>query len=537
MFSIAQTPGDRLQSMSLLAANLAALLAVLLVAVCAGRVVLGGRESLAVAGAAGFAIVAHLLFALAALGVLHHAAILIVAGVVVLAGALRSGWVWPRWHWSQLALLPIFLLALSPPSEFDEMLYHLPHVRALAETGVLAFRGELRFPVFPLLQELLSVPAFLLAGDVATHMVTLAEGIVTVALLIEWGRWRGTPAGALAAAAFVGGPIVVHLATSGYVELGLTLFVTAGFYCLDRKWFPGAGLFFGTACGVKYLGLYFAAAAGLWVLLATRPRLRNAALFTAGVLAAALPTYLSIFLETGDPLFPFFLPSVYEPIQPLRGVAERVVSFARLPWDVMFARDRVGVQPPFTPLFAPALAVLAYGALRDTRVRAIALLTAGYLVVFTLLPADSRYLVPLLPLLFFGAATALRWRPSLVPWLVVLALLPGPAYAVYRLARQGLPPLTAAQRTSYLERRLPAYRALQRAGKARVWGCGVEQMKYYAQGAFYGDVSGPFTFDGVRPGMVLSGKGRCGSWDPGKDFVLLYEDDGARLWRRVESPR
>jgi hypothetical protein len=527
----------RISPVSFLAANLAALLVTLGVAVCAGRVVLGGRQGLAVSCAAGFAIVAHLLFALAALGWLNRTAIVVVGGGLVIAGALRSGWEWPRLHWSLLAIIPIFMLALCPPVEFDETLYHLPHVRALAETGVLGFRADLRFPVFPLLQELLAVPAFLFAGDVATHMLPLAEGIATVALLIEWGRQRGTHAGLLAAAAFAGGPIVVHLSTSLYIEAGLTLFVTAAFYCLDRKWLLGAGLFLGTACGVKYLALYFAGVAGLWVLLATKPRLRNAAIFSAGVLAAAFPTYLWIFLQTGDPLFPFLRANAWTPQFPARGLMEHVLAFVRIPWNVTFARFRVGFQPPFTPLFALALVGIAAGAVRDARVRAVACITAGYFIVFASVPPDSRYLMPLLPVVFFAAAAMLRLRPSLVPWIVALALLPGPAYAIHRLVRHGLPPFTPAQRTSYLERRLPEYRALRRVGAHSVYACGVERLKYYAEGPFYGDVFGPYTFGRVRPDFVLASKIRCGSWSPGPGFVPIYEDGAARLWRRVESRR
>lgn len=521
-----------------IAAHAAALLVILLVAVCAGEIVFGGREPLALSCATGFAILAHLLFVLAAAGALNRATLLGAGMVVVLAGALRGGLARPRFHWSAIALIPPFVLALSPPVEFDETLYHLPLVRALAESGALAFRPDLRFPVFPLLQELLAVPAFLFTGDVTTHMVSLAEGIATVALLVEWGRRRGIPAGAIAAAAFAGGPIVVHLATSGYVEAGLTLFVTAAFYCLDRKWYAGAGLFLGTACGVKYLAWYFAGAAGLTILIAAKPRLRNAAIFTAGVLAAAFPTYVWIVLQSGDPLFPFLRPNAWMPVMPpARDLMERGVAFARIPWDVTFARGRMGVQPPFTPLFAVALVAVAIGAVHDRRLRAVAMIAGGYLVAFTFLPADSRYLVPLLPLVLFAAATMLRFRESLVPWIVAIALLPGPAYAIHRLARHGLPPLTPRQRTSYLERRVPEYRALQRAGTARVYACGAEQLKGLAGGPLFGDVVGPFSFEHAQVDFVLVSKRRCGSWRPGPPFVLVYEDDAAQLWRRIESAR
>ena len=75
--------------------------------------------------------------------------------------------------------------------------------------------------------------------------------------------------GWLAAALFLGNPIVVYLAGTGYIEAGLTLFVTAGLFCLDRwrsaggrGWLILAAVLTATACDVKYLGLFFLGIAG-----------------------------------------------------------------------------------------------------------------------------------------------------------------------------------------------------------------------------------------------------------------------------------
>jgi hypothetical protein len=169
-------------------------------------------------------------------------------------------------------------------------------------------------------------------------------------------------------------------------------------------------------------------------------------------------------------------------------------------WDVTFARQRMGFQPPFTPLLIPAVSVMIAASLRDIRARCMLFVCAGYLAVFSWLPQDSRYLVPLLPLVSIGALYPERGRgsggsegsgghgtvrshvavaarsfaptqpsalaqdkvwcavaarsfapaalhPSLrIKLLPILAFAPGLLYAAYTLALHGMPPLTPTAR-------------------------------------------------------------------------------------------
>lgn len=424
-----------------------------------------------------------------------------------------------RAGWWLLAVLPMIALACYPPTGFDETLYHLPLVRAIAEEG-LGFHEELRFPVFPLLAELLAVPAYLAGGDVATHAIPLIATLLTAVVLF---RWRG----ALPAAAYLGAPIVVHLAASLYVEAVLTLFVCAGFYFLDRERFFAAGLLLGAACATKYLGLYFAGAAALILFIRAR---RSLVPYVAGVLITALPMYAWIYAQSGNPLFPYFGHSAWVAAFP---PAQSMASLLRIPFDVVFARGRMGLQPPFTPFFAIALIVIAW------KSRARFLLPLGYLIAFLFLPADARYLVPLLPLVLIEAATLIDTLPRwLSVTLVIAAIAPGPAYAIYRIHKQGSP----FDRTAYLRRAVPEYRALERAGTSRVYGCRGEQLKWHAGGAFLGDHFGPHSFSRVLDADMhanltarridhLLVTRLCTTPPPRRGFTLVHEDEAAQLWR------
>lgn len=471
------------------------------------------------------AALAQALFLLAAVGWLQPVAI----GVVVLLALWNVGRASARPGLRFLVFLPLLLLALHPPLAFDETLYHLPFVRALAQEGRLQFLTGARFPVFPQLHELLCVPAFLLGGATATHLVSLVEVMIAAALLWEWR-------GPLAAALLLGSPIVLHLATITYVDAALMLFVTAGFYALDRDELALSGFLFGTACSVKYLGGYFALAALAIVLV----RRGNAMRFALCCAAAALPTTIWLFASTGDPLFPFLRASIWSLPPPHVAPATRVVRTLRVAWDVTFARERVNFQPPFTPLFI-AMIVAA-------RRSPFALVAAGYAIVFAFLPQDSRYLVPLLPLLSVAAAAEVtaRW-PKAVPWLAAIAITPGIAYLAYRLAINGLPPLTAQQRRAELARRVPEYEALMRAD-GMVYVCGAEQLKDYAPAGLLGDHAGPYSFDRILTGDVaanlrrigaryfLVSKRVCGARQM-QEMDLVYEDAGAQLWRVQSTPQ
>jgi hypothetical protein len=549
--------------------HLLLLLALLATAAGAGTLAIGVRGSLALRATLGLAVSAQVLFFLAVAGALRPIPIAAAAIVAIAGGAARGLRFSPRsrevpfalWIAGAGLLVMALLLALFPPLAFDETLYHLPFVRALATSGELSFLPRLRFPVFPQLHELLCVPMLLAGGDVATHLVSLAETLLTALLLFDWGRGR---AGLLAAAFFAGSPSVVQLATINYVDAALTLFVAAAFYSLDRarwtdrRWLALAGVFLGTAASVKYLGWFFAAAAVIAVVICSRERLRAAGVLVAGIAAAAAPTTLWLIITTRNPVFPFaanvFGPNAWTlDVTPAFSLTTRITRTLRLAFDVTFVRVRVNQQPPFTPFLIIALVVIAFAALRSVRARVLLAIVAVYAIVFSFLPQDSRYLVPLLPLIAIGAASAIaeRW-PRQTHWFAAIVFAPGLAYAVYALAIRGLPPATATDREAFLRKRIPEYTALRHATGGVVYVCGGEQLKAYAPAELLGDENGPFSWDRVLPRRgdtrtiaaslrsigaryFLVAKRACPTPRNDGGMTLAFEDAGAQLWEVQRS--
>jgi hypothetical protein len=541
--------------------QLAVLALLLLTAFLAGTFAVGPRLSGAMRSTLGLALLAHALFLLGLAGQLRAIPLVSLALFACAGGVWRMRRERDRGGETTRERMPpaltitlsltavaVFLLTLMPPLAFDETLYHLPFVHDFASQGALRFVPHFRFPVFPVLQELLAVPLYLAGGNSATHLVAFAEVVLLLALLMEWGRRFATGAGVLAAALFAGSPLVIHLASILYVELGVTLFVVAGFYALDRERYAFAGAFFGTACGLKYLALYFAAVA-LVIVFARRTGVVR---FLLAVAVTALPVTVWITAHTRNPLFPFLLDNAWhlgarEPV----GVVDRLTGLLRLGWDVTFARGRVGMQPPVTPFLALIVAAFVAGAIRDTRARQLVAIALVFLAAFSFLPQDVRYLVPLLALSSLCAAVVVARRfPRAVTTLTMLALLPGLAYAVYRLDRWRPPPATPAAEEEWLSRRVPTYRALLRSGDERLYVCGAENLKAYKPvGMLLGDFNGPHSYERVlgagsavaaqrlrerHVSLLLFAKGKCPHPPPDTGMILVYEDEAAQLWRVLE---
>ncbi|HEX6864510.1 MAG TPA: phospholipid carrier-dependent glycosyltransferase [Thermoanaerobaculia bacterium] len=532
----------------------------------AGRLVLRGLEGLegiAVSTALGLTLLAHLMLALGALGLLTRTALIVLIVAIHLLGvgtglapareglnpsptSLKVGLL--------LAAAPLFLLALYPPTAFDETLYHLPYARAFASTGGIPFLPELRYPIFPQLAEMLFTGMLLLAGDVATHLVQLLATLITAALLIAWGGKSGW----VAAAAFLGNPIIVHLAGTAYVEPVLTLFATASVYALERwretrarSWLILLGVFAGSAASVKYLGLFFVGAA--LAALIPAGRLRGLAVASAAALAVLVPWYGRLILHTGNPLFPFY-PRLFganpwfpDPVS--RTLMERASAYLQFPWDVLLDRASAGNQPPWSPVYLFGIPLLAYGLVRDARVRRILGIALAYSLLLFVLPPDSRYMTAVLPLLSLALALTLARFPLrkwMMPALAVLLFLPGWTYGIYRIAREGPLPATARERDLYLTRKLPAYAAVNHLNRLHpegytAYALFAENMVYHADGTLLGDWSGPARYSHLLPAFrdpkQLEGRLRR----MGADYLLIPRGKGVFLpegsFRRIYSDR
>jgi hypothetical protein len=440
-------------------------------------------------------------------------------------------------------LSPFFLIAMYPPIAFDAIGYHLPQARLFASTGRLPALPNVVQPVFPAHGECLFAAALLLSDDLSAQAVELLAGCLTAALLAVWGgRKFGPPAGAIAAALYLGNPAVVYMLASAYIDIGLALFAILSLYALDRRretrqgdWLAIAAAGAGAAASTKYLGLFFVALVGLAILRAlTLPGFRRGAGTALLVLAVfVVPCHWRIAHLTGNPLHPYFqrifgrsqwsVPeadqaghALLQPRGRLQLLAGNFVDLLRLPWDLVLARERFQAHPPISPAYLILAPVVALGLLRDRRVRRILLWAAVYAYVVWLLPRNVRYLFPSL------ALASLAWGGSLKIWLAaegsrkfpvlrallvvspLIIVLPGILYAGQRFAISGRLPVNETARERFLDKMLPTYPALAflnrtQGSRFSIYVLDSPNLNYYCRGDFHGEYIGPASYRRIFP--------------------------------------
>lgn len=411
---------------------------------------------------------------------------------IAIAAAIAILWTRPAPLILLLLLIPVAILACYPPFGFDETMYHLPFVDGIAKSGAIQLRDDVRFGVFPELHEALTVPLYRAFGGTGTHFVSVLELALLASLLLTRARTRLE--GWLATAIVLGNPAMIAMSVVNYTDVALSLFVAAGLFCLwpeddtplTSRAVLLAGFLLGTSAAVKYLGWLFVAAGVLWAW-------RKLPYFAAGVLAGAGPMTAKLFALTGNPFHPFFVEGPFAvDVGPSPG--SPFVRLARLLWDLTFARERLGWAVPFAPTFAIALLIVLF----SRGHRRLAFVCVAYLVAFaTVMPTDSRYLLPLVPLVAAAAAgIVMRWRVP-KPALALAALVcigPLLIYPAMRIRWKGWPPIDPAARHMLLLEQRAGVGFIPITRGDPVYGCGAEDLKWFYGERFRGDYFIPMSY-------------------------------------------
>lgn len=212
-----------------------------------------------------------------------------------------------------LAVILAFSLAqgLSPPTDGDSLAYHFALPKQFLGDGRVTFVPRAMDGAIPLLPHMTYMTALGLGGERAMTLWSMASGWMAAALLFTLARRFLDRRWALAVAvAFLGTPAVVYGAGSGQVEVRNALFAMMAAFAVATALGTGllrhavlAGLAAGFFMAGKYLGLQYAFACGL-VLLMQRRWFVHGAAFTLAALVAGGQWYVWNWLHSGDPFFP-----------------------------------------------------------------------------------------------------------------------------------------------------------------------------------------------------------------------------------------
>ncbi len=531
---------------------------------------------------------------------------LVLAGVAA-AGLQLPGWLRERrtpgaslppapWtHYERIAAIALALVALpalvaplAPPAAFDELMYHLPYARQVAQQGTLGIHDWLRYPWFPYNYNLLYAAALQLGDDVLPHFLNGLAGALSVVMLFRLGIQHANRL-----TAFIGAAIWLGLGdySNALIDMGVAFFVLAACVALwwwresdpgkpahgGMRWLGLAAFFLGVAAGSKYQALVFMPLVALFVVRHERsPKAWGLALVC--FLLPCIYWYARNFVMTGDPFNP---------------IGARVFGFTEwTPADYVqqVADVRVHAEMPNLLIWSFFLAPFSLLWKRSPAVRAAGWFCLYSVAVWVVTSRYPRYLMASFPLL--AMTSAVGWQvlfgwiasglrrvfggkqgqeaPAVATgamsrdtarsgarvgdWVAVLLLAVLAAVAVRQTAvKVSMISVTPEAREAFLRKHVPGYAAmdyLRRNATGRVYQIALNEAIYYGPNPVWGDTLGPWRYtdfgklSGGDLARKLSGLGFVAVVLPDsvvpvfsarvdfdKYFAVQFEQDGSRVYR------
>jgi hypothetical protein len=452
-----------------------------------------------------------------------------------------------EWALVSLAAVPVILAliaSLAPPIAKDTLLYHFALPKAFIAQGGNAFIDGNIASYLALGTEMHTVWAMLLgnligqrAGESAAGATVFLFFPLLLAAVFGWARQAGVSRvwSLLATLIVASIPTAFHVASSGYVDLSLAVYITLAVYSLSRWWRTTAttplifaAIFLGGALAVKLTAVFVIAASALIILLRARrePEATGkivltgfAALVLAGVIAS--PWYLRNWATTGSPVFPFYMSiwkgnangwdversSLFQGMNSQYGGAD----VERVNYLIAPLRFSLAAQPENPSLydgvlgtsFLIGLPLLIWGIWKKRLPEEliVAAGVAGITYFFWLFSSQQlRYLLPIMPLLAVGIAAAAEAMTSdkriQTAWqysLVAASLLAGLTSIAWFCQKAPLRvALGGETRDHYLTRNLdyyPYYQAINTdtATNAKVWLINMRRDTYNIERPVFSD--------------------------------------------------
>lgn len=515
----------------------------------------------------------------------------------------RASSSWPLWllllfvSVATFAFLPLLVMPLYPPTEYDTTAYHLAAPKHWLQVHTVDVTPFLRYQVGPNLAHTLFAALMAVNGDIPPQILSLAAVLLIAVALYAWGRrLHGPGTGILAAALWMGSPATHELSYVASYHALVALFAVASVHALfiyARNRQPGALLMAGVFLGFSqstWLGVFsFVPAfvvAGLYLSVRER-RLMPFLILAAGTLLGWGPTMLRSAWFTGNPTYPL-LTQVFGPgpwwaagefarIEEyirLFGVPRTFLNFLLLPYSLVVTPQLFQQGHGYSMALSVVAPLVLIRSIFDKVVRWLVALVVFYLIFWFCFGQIMRYLLPVVPIFCLAAALTACWvarylwrASNLVLGKVVAAalalalLIPGARMALEGVRNRGPVPLTEKDKSNYIAPRVTGYRALMAANAdpGPVYGLGVTNSAYYAAGDFMGDSLGPGRYSQVREkledaDLLLATFRRLGAKyllisvreglqqfprGPGFDryFEPIYGDSVTELYRILDSPR
>ena len=215
------------------------------------------------------------------------------------------------------------LLNLTPPISRDALIHHLAIPKLWLVHGGFYEIPWADFSYFPMNIDLLYLIPLHFKNDIVPKFIHCAFGLGTGLLVYNCIKNKlGKNWGLLSLLIFFSTPVIVHLSTTAYVDLGMTFFTTASILAFvrwrdenyyDTKWFVLSAVCMGLAAGAKYNALIAWLFLNLMIVFCYSRdtknglgALKSGVIFFAIALLVVSPWYIKNYILTGNPIYPLF---------------------------------------------------------------------------------------------------------------------------------------------------------------------------------------------------------------------------------------
>jgi len=225
-----------------------------------------------------------------------------------------------------MALFIAMLITLTPPFDYDGLMYHLQGPHLFLEAGKIIPIPENWFTFYPAIWEMIYMLGMGLGSDIFARLIHFSTLLLLIFSTYAFGkRFLPEPGGWISAAIMVGIPIIMVWGGFAYIDIGWSLFQFLAVVLFivwtmngEHKFLILSGVMQGLALSSKYMALF---GVGILVLCIVWQSIfgdkkinswtlafKNTIFFGITSIFVAFPFYLKNYIWTGNPVFPFYIP-------------------------------------------------------------------------------------------------------------------------------------------------------------------------------------------------------------------------------------
>jgi hypothetical protein len=312
--------------------------------------------------------------------------------------------------------------ALTPPWDYDGLMYHLEGMRRFLEAGRVYYVQDIWQANGPFLSEMLFAIGMSAQSDTFPKLTHLSFAILLFLGTFTFSRrFMNSTLAWTALAIMLGIAILPIWASWGYIDFSWAFydFMAVYLFCIwsgniaEKRLLILAGFFTGLALGTKYLALFDVLLLLVWILWESRRLeaadvLKNMAAYLVGCLLLGSPWWIKNWLFINNPIFPFVFPTKDWDTRRIAllmtylqsfGVKRNLLNFIKLPFLLYTNHSLFGTHSLEVPSFLFPLSLIYAFQRNNVILNKIGLYSLGVFAFWFAGSQQARFLLPIFPIL------------------------------------------------------------------------------------------------------------------------------------------